>query len=235
MGICLLTQVYVEKCHIYIVANQQLEIKVLDLHLSTQSTFSNPKPILCMEYIKQTNTIIVGEVGSIRILGIQKSTANHIEIYVLHQLLEISANLDEEWITCMYYDHSKERIYAGCGTNLYVFDYHTGERMDNYYDIHELSITCITYYEPNEYLITGAKDGTIKLWNARKSLLYDFHDHFNAITGLLLMENVCEDPRGSTPLLISSSLDGTIRMWNFESGQSLYRIETNGECLGLFY
>ncbi|KAJ3256462.1 hypothetical protein HK103_005460 [Boothiomyces macroporosus] len=227
--------VYVEKCHIYIVANQQLEIKVLDLHLSTQSTFSNPKPILCMEYIKQTNTIIVGEVGSIRILGIQKSTANHIEIYVLHQLLEISANLDEEWITCMYYDHSKERIYAGCGTNLYVFDYHTGERMDNYYDIHELSITCITYYEPNEYLITGAKDGTIKLWNARKSLLYDFHDHFNAITGLLLMETVCEDPRGSTPLLISSSLDGTIRMWNFESGQSLYRIETNGECLERLY
>ncbi|KAJ3320049.1 hypothetical protein HDV06_005699 [Boothiomyces sp. JEL0866] len=225
--------VYVEKCHTYIVANQQLEIKVLDLHLSTQSTFSNPKPILCMEYIKQTHTLVVGEVGSIRIIGIQKSTANHIEIYVLNQILEITTNLDEEWITCVYYEHSKERIFAGCGTNLYVFDYHTGERIDNYYDIHELSITFITYYEPNEYLITGAKDGTIKLWNARKSLLYDFHDHFNAITGLLLLESVCEDPRGSTPLLVSSSLDGTIRMWNFESGQCLYRIETNGECLGI--
>ncbi|KAJ3268821.1 WD repeat-containing protein 87 [Terramyces sp. JEL0728] len=188
-----------------------------------------------MEYIKQTHSLVVGEVGSIRIIGIKKSTHNHIEIYVLYQILEISVGLDEEWITCVYYDHSKERIFAGCGTNLYVFDYHSGERIDNYYDIHELSITFITYYEPNEYLITGAKDGTIKLWNARKSLLYDFHDHFNAITGLLLLENICEDPRGSTPLLISSSLDGTIRMWNFESGQCLYRMETNGECLDRLY
>jgi WD40 repeat protein len=99
--------------------------------------------------------------------------------------------------------------------------------------IHQLSITCISFYEPAEYLITGAKDGTIKVWNVRKSLLFDFHDHYNAITGIMLVENICGANWGSLPLIVSASLDCTIRMWNIETGQALYRVETALPCLGL--
>ena len=35
------------------------------------------------------------------------------------------------------------------------------------------------------------------------------------------------------PLVVSSSLDATIRMWNIETGQALYRVETDGPCLGI--
>ena len=141
--------------------------------------------------------------------------------------------LEDEWVTCVYYDRMWNRIFAACGTNLYVFDFDNGERLDNYYDIHELSITSIVFYEPFEYLITGGKDGSIKVRNAKKFLMYDFHEHFNAITGLLLLESVCEATRGSLPLLISSCLDSTIRMWNFETGQSLYRLDVSEPCLGM--
>jgi hypothetical protein len=55
-------------------------------------------------------------------------------------------------------------------------------------------------------LITGAKDGTIKVWNVRKSLLFDFHEHYAAITGFMLMETACGADWGTLPLLVSSSL-----------------------------
>jgi WD40 repeat protein len=148
-------------------------------------------------------------------------------------VLEISKHLDDEWVMSVYYDESRNRIFAGCGTSLFVYSCQNGKVMDRYYDIHSLSITCITFYEPSQYLITGSKDGTIKIWNARKAELYDFHEHYNEITGFLLLEHTCEADRGTLPLLLSSSMDATIRMWNFETGQSLYRIDTFHPCLGI--
>lgn len=105
--------------------------------------------------------------------------------------------------------------------------------VQNYYSIHELSITCIEYYEPYDYLITGGKEGSICIRNARKAIIFEFKDHFNAITGLLLMEKVCAAPSGTLPILVSCSLDATIRTCNFETGQSLYRIDLTEACLGL--
>jgi WD40 repeat protein len=124
--------------------------------------------------------------------------------------------------------------------SLKIFDFEDGSLLDTYYNIHEQTITCIAFYEACEYLITGAKDGIIKVWNARKLLMFDFHEHLNSITGLLLLENVCEAPRGSLPLLVSASTDCSIRMfipskirWNFETGQSLYRLDVSEVCLGI--
>ncbi|KAJ2998130.1 WD repeat-containing protein 87 [Globomyces sp. JEL0801] len=224
--------IYIEAKHIHVVANQQLEIKILDLHFETLSTFSNPKPVLWYRFCGIDN-VAWNMLHPQDVLKIIKSTHFHLEIHVLKEVLEIKEGLEEEWITCVYYDPHRRKIYAGCGVNLFVFAGQTGERVDNYYDIHELSITCIAFYDASEYLITGAKDGTIKIWNARKSRLFDFHDHFNSITGLLLMESICEAQKGTLPLLVSSSLDGTIRMWNFETGHLLYRIDTIVACLGI--
>ncbi|KAI8916029.1 WD40-repeat-containing domain protein [Gorgonomyces haynaldii] len=222
--------IYLEKYRMYVVATKQLELKLLDLHFDEIFSYSNPMPILSLAHDPSSGDIICGEVGGIR--------AFRLNVGPLHQgspsvTERLHIPLPEEWCTCVYYDRMWNRIFGACGTNLYVFDFVNGERLDNYYDIHELTITCIAFYEPMEYLITGAKDGTIKIRNARKYLLFDFHEHFNAVTGFLLMETVCEANRGTLPLLISSSLDCTIRMWNFETGQSLYRLDVSEPCLGI--
>jgi WD40 repeat protein len=223
--------IYIESFRIYIVANRQLEMKVLDLQYLTLSVYSCPKPILCIEYSKLTNTIVCGEIGSIRLFRVLKSDSFRQTAYQLQEIKEIQEGLEDLWITCLFID-SNDRIYAGAGESLFVFSVDTGENIDVYENIHELSITSIVLYEPTNILITGSKDGSIKIW-ARKSLLHHFHDHFHAITGFILMETICDADKGTLPLLISSSLDSTIRMMNFESLQMVYRIDTVGPCLGI--
>eukprot|EP00842_Homolaphlyctis_polyrhiza_P000005 jgi/Hompol1/1004/HPOL_004807-RA len=83
------------------------------------------------------------------------------EVFQLEERLVISHNLAEEWVVCVFYERLLDRIFVACDTSIYVYDYETGDRIDSFYNIHELPITCITFYEPFEYLITGGKDGTI--------------------------------------------------------------------------
>ncbi|KAI8926073.1 WD40-repeat-containing domain protein [Entophlyctis helioformis] len=238
--------IYLDRQRVYIVANTRLELKVLDIHFEELAVISNPKPVLSIESVPDKNEIICGEVGSIRIWRVVKSNFIHMEVYNLEERRVITHNLEEEWVAFVYYDRLLDRIFAACDSNLYasghdrhafirIYDYASGERIDNFYNIHELGITCVTFYEPFEYIITGGKDGSIKIWNARKFLMFDFHEHFNAITGMALLEKGCEGSPGSIPLLLSSSLDATIRMWNFETGQSLYRLDTHQPCLGISF
>ncbi|KAL2916841.1 hypothetical protein HK105_203620 [Polyrhizophydium stewartii] len=227
--------IYLDKQRVYIVANTRLQLKVLDVHFEELSVISNPKPVLSIEYVPGRSEIICGEVGSIRIWKLVKSNMIHKEVYDLVEKRVITHNLAEEWVSFVYYERLLDRIFAACDTNLYVYDYETCDRIDNFYNIHDLAITCAIFYEPFEYIITGGKDGSIKVWNARKYLMFDFHDHFNAITSLLLMEKGCEASPGSIPVVLSSSLDATIRMWNFETGQCLYRLDTQLPCLGMAF
>ena len=188
-----------------------------------------------MDFVPAKNELICGEVGSIRIWSFERSEQLKADRYELRERLAITKNLQEDWVTFVHYERVLDRFFAACDTNLYVYDQVTGERIDSYYNVHHLPITCVTYYEPSEYLITGGKDGGIKVWNAKKYLIFDFHEHFSAITGFALVEKICEGLNGSTPLLLSSSLDSTIRMWNFETGQALERVDTQHPCLGLSY
>lgn len=227
--------VFSELYKIHIVANEGLQLVVMNQTFQTLSVLSIPKPILSLEYCVTTNTLICGEVGGIRIFSVIELSVPHSDMFTLKELRSITEDLEEEWVSCIYYCPLRDFLYAGCGSSVFVFEYSTGSRVDLYYDIHELSITCISAYEPSEYLVTGAKDGTIKVWNVRKSLLFDFHDHYNAITGLMQMESASGSEWGTLPLLISSSLDATIRVWNMESGQALYRLETHMPCLGIHF
>jgi len=54
-------------------------------------------------------------------------------------------------------------------------------------------------------------------------LVHEFGQHFGSISGLLLLEEVCETSFGSLPILISASEDSTIRMFNFETMIPIYR------------
>ncbi|KAJ3336611.1 hypothetical protein HDU91_001726, partial [Kappamyces sp. JEL0680] len=149
--------VYIETLRIYVVASQQLELKVLNSTFGTVSVTSTPKPVLCMEFIHATGMLVLGEIEGLRILSIKRTTTGHVEMIDLVEHRAIA--FPDEWISCVLYDARRHALFAGCGSSLYVFDYESGSKIDSYYGIHDLSITQLAYYEPSEYLITGAKDG----------------------------------------------------------------------------
>jgi len=54
-------------------------------------------------------------------------------------------------------------------------------------------------------------------------LVHEFTQHFGSITGLLLLEDICEASFGTLPILVSASEDTTLRMFNFETMIPIYR------------
>ncbi|KAI9190859.1 uncharacterized protein BJ171DRAFT_605914 [Polychytrium aggregatum] len=225
--------VYVEKWRVYIIATSQLTLRVLDSHLDEISSVSSSKPVLCMEYINEFDHLVVGQVGRIKTWKLQRESVNNREIFTLSERTSISDLADDEWVVCLHYQTSLDLLLFSCESTLYVYKYSTGRRLDKLFNIHEMSITSIQYYEPLSYIITGGKDGKIKVWNCQKFLVYEFHEHFKAVTGLLLVESVCRATPKTVPAVMSCSLDGSIRMWNFELGTCIYRIDTQQPCLGM--
>ncbi|ORX55460.1 hypothetical protein BCR36DRAFT_410381 [Piromyces finnis] len=144
-------------------------------------------------------------------------------------------NLDPDaWITNLYIERKNNILYAASDVNLYKIDMKTWEKKECYKNLHEIGITCLTFYQPLEYLITGGKDGKIKLWTSSMHLVHEFSQHFGSITGLLLLEDVCEASFGTLPILLSASEDATIRMFNFDTMMPIYRIDNPEPCKGLY-
>lgn len=213
---------YIDKYQIHVVATKNLQIKILDAQFNEISSTLTSSPVLCFEYSSSKDELIVGQIRSICIFSIKVSKFNSKLSYYLEQRLEITDFNNGEWVSCLKYDHTFNRLFAGCDNSLRVYEYATGQLFEIVSEIHDLSLTCLEYYEPNDTIITAGKDGCIKIWN-RNRLVYNFTEHFNSVTALALMEEGCHALAGSMPLLLSSSLDGSIRMWNFETGQCLRR------------
>ncbi|RKO91957.1 WD40-repeat-containing domain protein, partial [Blyttiomyces helicus] len=214
--------IYVEELKVLLIASSQLQLRVLDNFLEEMSCVSCPKPILAMEYISDREELVTAEVGTIRVWKIKKTATIHRTIITLSERLAIIDLLDDEWVVRVLYDRTLDRLFAAVDGNVYIYDMASGERLDALRNIHDMSITCLAYYEPLEYLLTAGKDGRIRVWNFQNCLLQDFRDHFHAVTALALVETGCQATPGTIPIVISSSLDGTIRMWNFETGICLY-------------
>ena len=67
-----------------------------------------------------TKTIICGEIGGISIYRIQKVHVGHEDIYTVRDHMHIEKELDEEWVSFVYYEHRKRCLYAGCGSSVLV-------------------------------------------------------------------------------------------------------------------
>ncbi|KAL2915602.1 hypothetical protein HK105_204787 [Polyrhizophydium stewartii] len=224
---------YINKWRILIIATLHLELKILDAGLKVWSSIASPKPIISLEFVDEHDELVVGGVGAITIYGFEKNHGSSGAIVDFKEPRLVINDLQiDEWVTFTAFDRTREYLYAVFDNNFTIYSYITGHRIESMRNVHENSISAVLFYEPLSYFVTGSKDATIKVWNQQNYLLYEFKDHYNAITGFCQVNGFgC----GAFPYILSCSLDGTIRMWNLENGRFIYKMHTQAECLGMHW
>ncbi|KAJ3241679.1 WD repeat-containing protein 87 [Chytriomyces hyalinus] len=221
---------YVKKWRITVIATLHLELKILGLSLEVLSQTSSVKPVLSLDFHDDRDELIAGGVGNIRIWTLAKSKGTY---RLVGPRLVIDDLATEEWISHTVCNTQLNRLLAACDCDILMYDYSTGKRLDRLKDVHELSISVMIFYSPQQYLITGSKDSTIKIWTRYMLFILELKSGSNSpVTGLVIANPDDADSRRH-PFLLSSYQDGIIRMWNLETGSCVYKHETNTECLGL--
>ena len=76
-----------------------------------------------------------------------------------------------------------------------------------------------------QYLITGAKDGSIKVWDDRGNIKIIFVGHLKSVNTLAVY------PFGT--YIMSGSSDNSIRVWSLDTADEVDRIDTKEAVLGL--
>ncbi|KNC99867.1 uncharacterized protein SPPG_05240 [Spizellomyces punctatus DAOM BR117] len=231
---------YVAKWKVVVIATLHLELKILDTNFEELAAVSSVKPVLSLEFCDDTDELIAGGVGNIRIWKFKRIADGSRLAYGFDTpRLAIEDLGVEDWVSHTIYQKPSNRIYAALGNRIHIYDYESGERLDVLRDMHELSITAMALYEPLGTLITASRDSTIKVWNRQNNLIHELHDHSHAVTGLAIIpppparNGRSLEALAATPFFLSCSLDGTIRMWNADVGVCTYCLQTPSECLGI--
>uniref|UniRef100_A0A8C4SL02 Uncharacterized protein n=1 Tax=Erpetoichthys calabaricus TaxID=27687 RepID=A0A8C4SL02_ERPCA len=86
-------------------------------------------------------------------------------------------------------------------------------------------ITGIAYCCGLQWLVTAARDGSIKVWDKAWRLQMVFVGHTAPVTALVTFPHV--------PHLLSASQDGTMRIWNLQTADQVEEIQTVHVALGL--
>ncbi|KAK3741975.1 hypothetical protein RRG08_024721 [Elysia crispata] len=102
-----------------------------------------------------------------------------------------------------------QRIFFAQGNGVVVFNVFSGLEMCQKKELHAQPVTAITFFNPLKYVITGAQDGCIKVWDNQWRVQMVFVGHNGQVNHLKIY------PHG--PAFISASLDCTIRVWNMET------------------
>ncbi|XP_005105308.1 WD repeat-containing protein 97 isoform X2 [Aplysia californica] len=102
-----------------------------------------------------------------------------------------------------------QRMFFAQGNGVVVYNIFSGLEVDHKKELHAQPVTALTFFNPLKYVITGAKDGCIKIWDSSWKVKMVFVGHNDAINFLKIY------PHG--PAFISASLDCTIRVWNMDT------------------
>ena len=95
-------------------------------------------------------------------------------------------------------------------------------------ELHYPMIQCLTItliYLLFQYLVTGAKDGSIKVWDDKGNIKIIFVGHLKSVNTLAVY------PFGT--YIMSGSSDCTIRVWSLDTADEVDRISTKEPVFGL--
>ncbi|XP_053401290.1 WD repeat-containing protein 97-like isoform X3 [Mercenaria mercenaria] len=118
-----------------------------------------------------------------------------------------------------------QKIFLSVHNSVVVYNVFDGKQLSYKKDLHERDITTMTFFNPLKYLITGALDGTIKIWDNKWHVQMVFVGHTGSINALDIY------PHGSA--IISACADKTIRVWNLDTCDEVDRATLDGPVTSL--
>ncbi|ORY36722.1 hypothetical protein BCR33DRAFT_855153 [Rhizoclosmatium globosum] len=224
--------IFIPKWRMTVISTLQLELKILGVSFEQITSVSSVQPVLSLEFNDIDEELIAGGVGNIRIWGFEKRSPSSIPHGFKNPRLVISDLSSNEWVQHTCLDKAFNRLFAAIDSNLYVYDYTSGKRLESFVNAHKNTISAIIFYQPLQYTITASTDGIIKVWTQQFRILFELRaETTSAITGLIVPN--ANEGTPPSPLLLSSAIDGMIRLWSLDSGNCIYTLETDFDCLGI--
>ncbi|CAF4949248.1 unnamed protein product [Pieris macdunnoughi] len=133
-------------------------------------------------------------------------------IFFLHEMPDVNLihtlNISEHRISSVSISAQGDWIAFGCPNigQLLVWEWQSEQYVMKQQG-HSQDMTCLTYSPDGLYIVTGAYDGKIKLWNTTSGFCFvTFSEHKSTVTDVVFSTN--------KKFFVSSSLDGTVRCYD---------------------
>lgn len=189
----------INKYRLLVVATSRLELVLIDTaDFQHQSSVSTAKPVIALSFIEELDMIVAAGVGGVSLWSISKAELSGKRSYQIDAAPKFDFNADfdtDEWVRATCYDHTKQRLYVACEQDFWAYSLDSGKRLGGVREAHRLSLTCIQVHTRTQFVVTGARDFEIKLWNSLLQHVVTFRDHHGPITGLIFLEGDCDAAR----------------------------------------
>ncbi|XP_071494014.1 uncharacterized protein [Diadema antillarum] len=198
-------------------------IKIFAPDYELISEAKSPHPITCVLYNEPQNEVISAGVGHIMSWCFRYGAKHLIPKKTVQEHL-----FAQDTFTMLAVENTAsraQRCFAVCESNIAVFNLHEGTLVEYKRNLHVRKITSVLFFNPLKYLITGARDGSIKVWDSDWHLKLVFVGHQGSVTALSIY------PYG--PYIMSGSEDATMRVWSLETCDEVDLIETGVPVEGL--
>ncbi len=139
-----------------------------------------------------------------------RTLATHPNPYYSAGKLAISP--DGKVLACVYYN------YANTDYTIWLWQIEDGSLLHKL-EGHTNYVNSIAFSPDSQFLVSGGKDATVRLWRVADGALRGVMSHPNEVTAVTF------SPNGQT--LASSSMTGSVRLWRVTDGQLLFTLVGN--------
>ncbi|XP_075440340.1 WD repeat-containing protein 97-like [Ascaphus truei] len=199
------------------------ELQVLDVSFTPISRCHVEQGVLCCVYEPGTGHVLSGGCGGVTVWHFRHSTQS----LACHQQL-CQGMTEQDKVTVIALDTASlltQRCFAACRTSVWEYNLSDGRLRRIRRDLHLRRITGLLYSESLQLLISGSRDGAIKVWDGNGLLKGVYVGHTGPVTTLALC------PPDKT--FFSGSEDGTLRTWSLETQEQVGEQQVMGKVLGL--
>ncbi|XP_056409783.1 WD repeat-containing protein 97 [Hyla sarda] len=207
----------------YYVAWTQHELLLFDGSFLFLSRSPVPRGVSSCVYHPGRNLVLSAGCGGVIAWSFGHSGCSLVQ----HQSLS-EGMTEEDTVTALTIDSTAPHLhmcYAACRTNVWEYDLHDGTLRRVRRHLHARVISSLLYSEQLHLLISGSRDGSIKVWDNETQLVAVFVGHTGPITALSLTS--------SGTVLVSGSEDASLRTWDLNTQEQMEEHRVSGSLLGL--